>query len=641
MREFQRKWEEGHEGFYTSTPFAAIEGLGIENSFLYAALENLDGASIRDLAWIIAHTFSDADIAIRVDDGNYLHVSSPYDYGVALKYRKSEQGTKVQYDKVAFDLYNTSRFVTASKVGGTSVLSLAMIVKNEESVLERAISSVQSLVEDCVIVDTGSTDGTISVISELGLSEFNFEWNDDFGAARDYALNQTNSDWTLHLDADEEFECDAEAFISELAEFVGNVQALFANIYNFNQLELANALSHQMIRLARRVDVTWRGMIHEQLLMRSDLNLQVTGEIRSGHINHYGYTSIGDALKVKGDRNIRIAKAYYEKKKSSQSIVHLARSYVLVGEDEIAEAILEEALRENQIEQPWLPVVYRQLIDSKLSRDGIEAARKYIIEFGSRFPGRADHMAREAVVLAKEGQCSRAISLFESLPIKQVYTGDSTFYRAQIAPMIAKYLGDAGNYKEAISLLLRTMDEAGGVEIHPGTVVDFLEKANIPPLEYYRRIPEARRISVFGLFRQLAVIDPDLGSRFLINLMKSGVHEMVVLATAAEVAKLAHVSLKLEISALLRGFGMEEFCPLVSSADDPITPMPERIAGVFVANGAFRDKRARVIANKLCESMSIETFEEEVELANCKYSLELPSDISEFLHIFEVDLASL
>lgn len=84
-----------------------------------------------------------------------------------------------------------------------ATLALVMIVKNEATCLERCISSVSRLVDDIIILDTGSTDGTIDIAQRLGVRIHHFEWIDDFSAARNAALDFSTADWNLILDADE------------------------------------------------------------------------------------------------------------------------------------------------------------------------------------------------------------------------------------------------------------------------------------------------------------------------------------------------------------------------------------------------------------------------------------------------------
>ena len=79
--------------------------------------------------------------------------------------------------------------------------SLHMIVKDAEHKLARTLDSVKSFVDEIVIVDTGSTDGTISLAESYGAKVSTFEWVDDFAAARNFALQQCTGDWALWFDA--------------------------------------------------------------------------------------------------------------------------------------------------------------------------------------------------------------------------------------------------------------------------------------------------------------------------------------------------------------------------------------------------------------------------------------------------------
>jgi GT2 family glycosyltransferase/Tfp pilus assembly protein PilF len=83
------------------------------------------------------------------------------------------------------------------------VLSLCMIVKNETTNLVRCLRSVMPVVDEVIIVDTGSTDGTADLACALGAKLSTLEWNNDFAAARNASLAGAKGDWLLVLDADE------------------------------------------------------------------------------------------------------------------------------------------------------------------------------------------------------------------------------------------------------------------------------------------------------------------------------------------------------------------------------------------------------------------------------------------------------
>lgn len=82
-------------------------------------------------------------------------------------------------------------------------LSLCMIVKNEADVLGRALSNARVYADEIVIVDTGSTDGTKDVAREFTDKVYDFEWCDDFAAARNFAFSKATCEYCMWLDADD------------------------------------------------------------------------------------------------------------------------------------------------------------------------------------------------------------------------------------------------------------------------------------------------------------------------------------------------------------------------------------------------------------------------------------------------------
>ncbi len=94
-------------------------------------------------------------------------------------------------------------------------LSLCMIVKDEEANLERCLQSVQGLVDEIIIVDTGSTDKTKEIAQQFTEKILDFSWNNDFAAARNESLRHATGDWILMLDADELLAVDDQAKIRE------------------------------------------------------------------------------------------------------------------------------------------------------------------------------------------------------------------------------------------------------------------------------------------------------------------------------------------------------------------------------------------------------------------------------------------
>src|SRR2546430_1929302 len=81
-------------------------------------------------------------------------------------------------------------------------VSLSMIVKNEAHRLGKCLGSVAVLVDEIIIVDTGSTDGTQELAAKYGAKVIDFPWRDDFAAARNMGLDHATGEWIFWLDAD-------------------------------------------------------------------------------------------------------------------------------------------------------------------------------------------------------------------------------------------------------------------------------------------------------------------------------------------------------------------------------------------------------------------------------------------------------
>jgi len=79
----------------------------------------------------------------------------------------------------------------------TLPLSVCMIVRNESHYLPKALVSVKGNVAEVVVVDTGSTDDTMSIATAMGAKISHFDWKDDFAAARNAAIEAATLPWIL------------------------------------------------------------------------------------------------------------------------------------------------------------------------------------------------------------------------------------------------------------------------------------------------------------------------------------------------------------------------------------------------------------------------------------------------------------
>lgn len=146
-------------------------------------------------------------------------------------------------------------------------ISLCMIVKNEEQTLDRCLSSVEGIADEIVIVDTGSTDGTKEIAGRFTDRIYDFEWIDDFAAARNFAFGQAKMDYILWMDADDSFlPADADKFRELKKSLQWDIDAV-SMVYNLSFDEYGNVTSSlRRNRLAKRENgFRWIGVVHEYL----------------------------------------------------------------------------------------------------------------------------------------------------------------------------------------------------------------------------------------------------------------------------------------------------------------------------------------------------------------------------------------
>ena len=79
-------------------------------------------------------------------------------------------------------------------MGNSITISLCMIVKDEEQTISTCLESVKSVVDEIIIVDTGSTDGTKEIVKKYDAKVYDFQWIEDFSAARNFAFSKATKE---------------------------------------------------------------------------------------------------------------------------------------------------------------------------------------------------------------------------------------------------------------------------------------------------------------------------------------------------------------------------------------------------------------------------------------------------------------
>lgn len=171
-------------------------------------------------------------------------------------------------------------------------ISLCMIVKNEESCLRACLDSVKDLVDEFILVDTGSTDSTKDIIKEYADTCYTFDWINDFSAARNYAFSLATKDFILWLDADDVLlPKDQEKFSSLKSSLIPQID-IVSMIYDITFNEKGECtLSIPRDKLIRnKKGFYWRYFVHEELVVwgpRMDSDIHVTHTSDHGHYSRY------------------------------------------------------------------------------------------------------------------------------------------------------------------------------------------------------------------------------------------------------------------------------------------------------------------------------------------------------------------
>ena len=188
-------------------------------------------------------------------------------------------------------------------------ITVAAIVKNEAKNVPQWVEAARSCADEIVVVDTGSTDGTVERFADYGIKCFHYDWNDDFASAKNYMISLCHGDWIVLLDGDEWFRegCDVRKAI---AKHHGNpvTKAIIADWICLDTTRNNSIMfSGGAVRAFRNLpDVRYFRKVHENLTIKYE-NFVFEPDFR---MYHTGYS--GDVNRSKHERNLRIMRTMFD-----------------------------------------------------------------------------------------------------------------------------------------------------------------------------------------------------------------------------------------------------------------------------------------------------------------------------------------
>jgi hypothetical protein len=233
-------------------------------------------------------------------------------------------------------------------------LALVVIARDEAPRIERLLSSVRAHVDEMLVLDTGSVDGTPALARAAGARVEHFPWCDDFSAARNRALDWAAADWHLVLDADEWLEEGAQTLAqlrSTAPDFVGVLQL---------KDHFDGGAASQWLSRVLPGSVRYAGRVHEQPVHQLPLRRLAL------RVGHDGY--LPASLAAKRGRNRTLLEAMVKDAPSdAYAWYQLGKDHAVY--DEHAEAETAFAHAAQLLERPvpwWADLVARRLYGLKL-----------------------------------------------------------------------------------------------------------------------------------------------------------------------------------------------------------------------------------------------------------------------------------
>ena len=303
-------------------------------------------------------------------------------------------------------------------------ITACYITKNEERTLGRSVASIRGAYDDLLVVDTGSTDGTVALAKKLGARVVPFVWRDDFAAARNAAIAAATGDVILFLDADEYVSAETQAHVRRVLEasFAQGADALLFHRVDIDGAETAVLGDVYAMRAFRRAArLRYAGRIHEELrdAGRDVEKLQIVpdAEIR---VYHTGYEQ--SVNRAKAERNLRILQAEFQEAEQAHDTAAAGRLYMYLAEAYrgVGDLVQAEAFARRDIAQGRRHVVDASrsfhLLLALLANDPArqDERRRVVEEAVQAFPELPEFHAELAVLRANALDVAGAVSSMET-----------------------------------------------------------------------------------------------------------------------------------------------------------------------------------------------------------------------------------
>lgn len=231
-----------------------------------------------------------------------------------------------------------------------ATISLCMIVKNEEKVLARCLDSIADLMDEIIIVDTGSTDSTKEIAGRYTDLVYDFKWVDDFSAARNFAFEKATMDYIYSADADEILDEENHRQFALLKEaIVPEVEIVQMHYREEGIQTVLNENDEYRPKLFKRLRTfTWIDPVHETVRLDPvvfDSDIYITHKPEGNHSGR-DFSIFEKSYEKQGNLSCRILTMYEKELYKWGNIEDLEHSVAIILDMIDRDCYPEEALQE-------------------------------------------------------------------------------------------------------------------------------------------------------------------------------------------------------------------------------------------------------------------------------------------------------
>ena len=282
-------------------------------------------------------------------------------------------------------------------------LSLCMIIKDEEEVIDRCLRSVYDVADEIIIVDTGSTDESKNICKNYTENIYDYTWNDDFSDARNFSFEKATKDYILWLDADEIIDEKNKGKLLKLKKDLSYDIDVVTMHTNMN-IDECNNPKITMVRnriVKRENDFKWVGFVHEYIDVK-------------GNIYNSDICIIHDKIKPTSDRNLKIYK-----KKEKEKQIFSERDLYYYGKELYCNRFCDEAIKvleEFVAKGTWDDEIIDALSkigECYLCKNDREIARTYFYKTFEYGPPKGEVLYKIASSFLEEEEYDKAIGWYE------------------------------------------------------------------------------------------------------------------------------------------------------------------------------------------------------------------------------------